>query len=250
MKDEDGTNQSRKNFVSAGLAKKLMASFAILNALVVNPVAGLMSMLQGAPGFVEVACSPTSRLSSLIEEKGYMAKRINFKGGYDLESPKATSLFRLEMKMATPRSAWISLPCARLSALQNLTPRSPEGWAKFEKRQQRDLKRADEVATAVEESMDSREDFDFAWEWPTTAKTGWESKAIKRLLRKIKQKNKVPYWCRFDGCAYGLTFNETPVKKCWTVLTTNRKLWLLSRSHRSCSVPWYGCSVFVLLSGL
>ena len=226
VKDEDGAGQSRKNFVSAGLAKKLMASFAVLSALVVNPVAGLMSMLQGAPDFVEVACSPTSRLSSLIEEKGYMAKRINFKGGYDLESPKGTSLFRLEMKMATPRSAWVSLPCTRLSALQNLTPRSPEEWAKFEKRQQRDLKRADEVATAIEEAMDSREEFDFAWEWPTTAKTGWESRAIKRLLRKIREKNKVPYWCRFDGCAYGLTFNETPVKKSWTVLTTNRKLWL------------------------
>ena len=34
------------------------------------------------------------------------------------------------------------------------------------------------------------------------------------------------FWCRLHGCAYGLTFKGIPVKKGWTVMTSNRGLWL------------------------
>lgn len=52
------------------------------------------------------------------------------------------------------------------------------------------------------------------------------ARAIKKILRTIKKTNRVAYWCRFHGCAYGLQYNNLPVQKSWTVLTTNREIWL------------------------
>ena len=74
--------------------------------------------------------------------------------------------------------------------------------------------------------MRRKSHFDFAWEWPTGAKKGWDSKAIHKLLSKLRQLNRPVYWCRFHGCAYGLKYRDVPVLKGWTVLTSNRHLWL------------------------
>ena len=65
------------------------------------------------------------------------------------------------------------------------------------------------------------EDGDFAWEWPTGAKKGWSSAAIS-----YPQVHAEVYWCRLDGCAYGLEFKGIPIRKGWTVLTSCRSLWL------------------------
>ena len=63
------------------------------------------------------------------------------------------------MKSKKSRMTWVSLPCARLTSLTHLTQRSPEEQANLEKRQQRDLKRADEVSQAVCETLDESNDF-------------------------------------------------------------------------------------------
>ena len=135
-------------------------------------------------------------------------------------------MLRQEMVMNPPRFSWISLPCTRLTSLQNLTERSPEEWARFEQRQQRDLKRAEEIADAIGDSIERRPEADFGWEWPTGAVKGWKSRAIQKLMNRMQKLNKKIYWCSFHGCAYGLTFQTLPVQKSWTVLTTNRHVWL------------------------
>ena len=48
---------------------------------------------------------------------------------------------------------------------------------------------------------------DFAWEWPTNASKGWKSKAIIKLLKKLRQLGRPVFWARFHGCAYGLEYN-------------------------------------------
>ena len=47
---------------------------------------------------------------------------------------------------------------------------------RFQKRHGRDLKRADEIASALESLLSCGDDV--SWEWPTTAKKGWNSRAI------------------------------------------------------------------------
>ena len=60
----DDKTQSKKNIVWPGLAKKIAAGVAVLGACSTCPVQGLMGHLSQAPDFVEVACSPTSALTS------------------------------------------------------------------------------------------------------------------------------------------------------------------------------------------
>ena len=43
---------------------------------------------------------------------------------------------------------------------------------------------------------------------------------------KLGLQEKKVYWCRFHGCAYGLEYRGLPVQKSWTVLTTNRHIWM------------------------
>ena len=57
-----------------------------------------------------------------------------------------------------PRFTWISLPCTRLSPLQNLTERTEEEWSSFIKRRGGDLKRADEISQGVVEVLETHSD--------------------------------------------------------------------------------------------
>ena len=208
------------------LAKKLATGAAVLGASIALPVQGLFSQLQDAPDFVEVACAQDSSLTSAMEDMGYVCKRVNYKTGYDLSSKRGTTMLQMDYKLHPPRFSWISLPCTRLSPLQNLTERDAFEWSNFEKKVACDLKRAEEVADAITCGLDAKPESDFAWEWPTHAARGWKSKAIQKLLAKLKKMNRLVFWCRFHGCAYGLTYKDIPILKGWTVLTSSRRLWL------------------------
>lgn len=220
----DAQYQSRRNVIGSQSSRKISMAMAAVGMMVIGPISGLLGQLEGVPDFVEVACSPTSSLSTEMERLGYSIKRYNYLSGYDLERKSGTRMLLQDTKERTPRSMWVSLPCTRISALQNLTERTDEEWAKFEKRQQQDLQRSDEVADSVVHMIEQKRTF--AWEWPTTAKKGWKSKAIAKILRALRKNGQTAFWCRFDGCAYGLKFGDLPVRKGWTVLTNSRFLWL------------------------
>ena len=215
---------SDKNVVFPSVAKKMARNAAFLGVMLMAPLFGLFGQLQDRPDFLEVACSANSALSEEMSQAGFHAKRINYLEGYDLSSSRGTRMLKQEISMHPPRFAWISLPCTRLTSLINLTQRTEDEWARFEKRQRQDLKRASEVADSCEPILAN--DGDLAWEWPAHATSGWKSFAVNRLLKLFKKYNRVPYWCRFDGCAYGLKFQDVPVRKGWMVLTSSRSLWL------------------------
>ena len=224
--DFEDRQRTNKDILSKEPAWKMSKTLAALGAMIVLPVQGLLTQVAGATDFMEIACSPNSSLCSKMNSMGYEIKRINYKEGYDLDSRRGARMLDLEIKTNPPKFTWVSLPCTRISPLQNLTARSPEEWAKFEQRQGRDMKRAEEVAESIGDNLISNSDADMAWEWPTNAHKGWRSRAIQKLLRKITKAGKTAYWCRFHGCAYGLMHHDLPVQKSWTVLTTNRKLWM------------------------
>ena len=189
--------QVSKNVLTPSLAKKLSVQAAVLGAMVLAPVHTLMSQMSGQVDFMEVACAANSSLSAEMEEKGFSIKRINFLEGYDLDTKKGTAQLRADIVSLKPRMTWVSLPCTRLSPLVNLTQRTEEEWGNFQKRQHRDLKRADEVSEAICEVLD--DGCDFAWEWPTGAAKGWKAKCISRLLSKMRSLERPVYWCRFHA---------------------------------------------------
>ena len=110
---------------------------ALVGTMVLAPVQSLMTQMQLGVDFMEVACAPNSSLSTLMEHKGYSIKRINYREGYDLESRTGTQLLKQEASLRPPRMTWVSLPCARISPLVNLTHRTEHEQALFTQRQPR-----------------------------------------------------------------------------------------------------------------
>eukprot|EP00435_Cladocopium_sp_Y103_P014653 s1726_g3.t1 len=204
------------------LAKKL-AKAATLSAIVVAPVTDLFRATEAKLDLMEVACSPTSTLTETFEKNGFSCERINHLTGYDLDTKRGTTALAQNIKLKHPRLTWISLPCTRLSSLQNLTERDEEAWTRFLKRRGQDLRRADEVAQSLEPVLEAD---DFGWEWPIGAVVGWRSHAIQRLQRMAKRHGRVLYWVKIHGCQYGLTWKGFPLKKGWMILTTSKELYL------------------------
>ena len=159
-----------------------------------------------------------------MEALGHSAYRINYRNGFDLDKKEGTTKLAQYVQEHVPRHGWVSLPCTRLSSLTNLTQRDEVEQANFQKRQGRDLKRAEEVVDAMEPILES--DGDLSWEWPTGATKGWKSRAIRKLERLAQKHGKHLFWAHFHGCAFGLTWQNHPVMKKWTVATTSRHVWL------------------------
>ena len=224
IRDEvDDMESVKEKLVRPSLAKRL-AQAACVTAALVNPLYELVGMVKPQVDIMEIVCSSTSTLTRTFEDHGFYGKRINYQHGFDLDSKKGTEKLLAEVKAEPPKLGWASMVCTRMSSLQNLTPRTPEQLDKFYKRRGQDLRRCDEVVTAFEEIL--KNDGDVAWEWPTSAVSGWRSKPLQRLERLIKKYRKHVYWVRIDGCQYGLEWKGTPLKKAWTILTSCRDLWL------------------------
>ena len=222
-------DQSTKRSVVPFMARRLAYGAAAIGAAILQPAMMMMNEIDPRLDLMEVACAPTSSLSQEFINAGYECLRVNYKSGYDLDRRAGTSKTVEEMNRRKPRLSWISLPCTRLTPLQNLTPRTDAQWEAFARRQQMDLRRAREVATGVGDRI--LEGDDFAWEWPSGASKGWKSKAIQHILKMMHKAGRRVYWCRLDGCAFGLHYFGQPILKGWTILTSSRHLYL-ALGHR------------------
>ena len=221
------------------LAWKL-AKAATLTAVLMQPVKDVLSSFNEQLDLMEVACSPTSTLTGCFESQGCKCLRVNRMTGYDLDTHAGTTKLGEKIKQCPPRFTWVSLPCTRLSSLQNLTPRDEEQMAKFLKKRGQDLRRADDVAQGLEPVFEDPNS-DMAWEWPKSAVQGWRSSAIRRLERLAKRHNRTIHKITIDGCAYGLKYLGIHIRKGWQILTTSRTLWLMlnkrcpqNHEHREC----------------
>ncbi|CAK9071165.1 Coiled-coil domain-containing protein 113 [Durusdinium trenchii] len=110
-----------------------------------------------------------------MTDAGFLAKRVNYKEGYDLASRRGNSML------------------------------------KQEKKRSRDLKRASEAVDAFEPVLAKGDDL--TWEWPSSAAQGWRSHAIRKLQFLARKYNRPLYWCRIDGCAYDRKHQEMFVRK-------------------------------------
>ena len=109
--------------VRPSLARRL-AQAAALAATVMAPLSDLMGMTTNNLDLMEIACAPTSTLTSTFLDESFQCRRINYKTGFDLETRKGTDLLAKEIGANPPRLGWVSMWCTRLSALQNLTMRT------------------------------------------------------------------------------------------------------------------------------
>lgn len=152
---DHGVKINGKDVIPPTSARRISIAMAAAGVILMAPLAGLFSQISGRPDFCEVACSPTSALCTEMERRGYVTKRYNYKNGYALERPIGTKMFNQDVKLHPPRTMWVLLPCTRLTSLVNLTERSPEKWAHFEKRQQQDLRHADDFAGSVIKTVEN-----------------------------------------------------------------------------------------------
>jgi hypothetical protein len=152
---DHGVKINGKDVIPPTSARRISIAMAAAGVILMAPLAGLFSQISGRPDFCEVACSPTSALCTEMERRGYVTKCYNYKNGYALERPIGTKMFNQDVKMHPPRTMWVLLPCTRLTSLVNLTERSPEEWAHFEKRQQQDLRHADDFAGSVIKTVEN-----------------------------------------------------------------------------------------------
>ena len=110
------------------MARRLAYGAAAIGAAILQPAMMMMNEIDPRLDLMEVACAPTSSLSQEFINAGYECLRVNYKNGYDLDRRAGTSKTVEEMNRRKPRLSWISLPCTRLTPLQNLTPRTDAQW--------------------------------------------------------------------------------------------------------------------------
>ena len=66
-----GPGGGKKHGVPPSTARKLAANSAMLSAMMVMSVRGLFGQLSSGTDFVEIACSPTSSMTTAMEELGH-----------------------------------------------------------------------------------------------------------------------------------------------------------------------------------
>ena len=66
-----GPGGGKQKGVSPYVARRLASNVAILSAMIMVPMRALMSQMSPSLDFVEVACAPTSSLTSRMDEMGY-----------------------------------------------------------------------------------------------------------------------------------------------------------------------------------
>ena len=170
-----------KKMVRPVLARRL-AQAAALTTVLMQPVKELFSSVNQQLDVMEVACSPTSELSTTFEAAGYTTFRVNYKSGFDLDTKKGTTDLKHAIEQKHPKLTWVSMQCTRLSSLQNLTPRTPEQWDKFMKRRGQDLRRNEEVVESLDSVLANGDDI--AWEWPALSTCWLELKGHQEAHQK------------------------------------------------------------------
>jgi len=159
-------------------------------------------------GFVEICCSPNSRLTSECLRRGGSAYRMNLANGYNLTSLQDVTRAIQWIETHKPKEAWISLPCGPWSAMQNLNQRTPEQIARLNAKRKVSKRMIRLMVTIIKAliSVGSKPVF----EWPLRC-SGWSLNEMKPILQLL------PYRSRVDGCQFGMKTIDTDevILKSW-----------------------------------
>ena len=121
--------------ISTRLGQRLVLAAVSLNQILGGVISEAMALGQGPRAdFAEVCCSPQSRLTEGLKEKGFRTSRINLEQGFDLNNKEDCRRARCWFEQHRPRKTWISTMCKYFSQMQNCTPewkRDPSKWDNF-----------------------------------------------------------------------------------------------------------------------
>ena len=186
-----------------------------------------LAMPSSGQCLIEYCCSDNSILGVVAEERGIFLQRFGLSFG-DLSVDQIIDKAVGIAESAPPGTkAWLSLPCAPWSPLQNLNLAVAAGKGKAElKAMKFRLKRDQEKSRKLLAGFDRvaevlhKKGGELAKEWPTPSK-GWKDETV------IAFENKYGMQRRFiDGCTQGLKCPTTnlPLLKPYCISTNSRSL--------------------------
>ena len=166
--------------VTKAVGSRITAACCLMAAAIITPLNELMAAVCPRTDFAEFACSPTSSLASAMEKNQYEIQWLNYKEGYDLESQAGTAKANdwISTPEGQPRFGWFSLPCTKLSSLQNMATRNFQQQSNNDEALKKVLKNVDSNVGIALNII--RHGGDFAWEWPSSAYRGWNFKGHKK----------------------------------------------------------------------
>ena len=165
---------------------------------------------------MELCCGPQSQLTEEVLKAGGRGGRIGLHNNCDLTKEEGVEKALELLKAHRPRWIWASFPCGPTSAVQALNERTPEGREKsvFRKRHARKVLRGG--LRVLHEHL--RMDGEIVWEWPRFNKA-WKLPEVQEFWHALQTAGKA-YEILADGCMFGLSSPDGPVKKPWRFMVT------------------------------
>ena len=165
---------------------------------------------------MELCCGPQSQLTEEVLKAGGRGGRIGLHNNCDLTKEEGIEKALELLKAHRPRWIWASFPCGPTSAVQALNERTPEGREKsvFRKRHARKVLRGG--LRVLHEHL--RMDGEIVWEWPRFNKA-WKLPEVQEFWHALQTAGKA-YEILADGCMFGLSSPDGPVKKPWRFMVT------------------------------
>ena len=167
----------------------------------------------------ELFCSPESELSSQCDRYGFKAVRINLSNGYDLYRPETYVGMKELFVKQRPNRLWVSPRCTYYCSWVDLNYGHRRPVLEAKRRKERKMLRL--LTEFLLWVMEFYPDVEICWEWPQRCR-GWKEPIVLRFLEALRALNRDPWFCRVDGCRFGLkSENGGFILKPWYILTTD-----------------------------
>lgn len=170
---------------------------------------------------VEVACSPNSMLSEMVQQKaGYKgaAVRCSHWNGCDLGCGSGVKQVISTIDQLCPGNVWISPECGPYSPLQALNQRNPEQPAELEEKRRIALRQYVGASCIYQHCI--QKGIHVTWEWSQRCQ-GWRLPFMQKLIQKYQ-----PFIVDTHGCRVGLRDPKGHglMNKAWRLMTTHKRL--------------------------
>ncbi len=219
------SGSSTTNALPWSVAKALLAMMTLLTATANE---NLRNLVRGNQVDVwEMLCSPYSFLTQACESEGLHCSRINLDNHYDLYRRQTYDTLFEKVKKERPKRFWVSTRCTYWCPWTSLNYNTEEKWAKLEgyRRKERGMFRL--LFPFLESALIEDDSADLFMEWPTRCQ-GWNEPLFLNFQARLQQAGRPLWFCRIDGCRYGLRSSSGGfLKKSWTIATTSQTFYHL-----------------------
>ena len=166
---------------------------------------------------LELCCGPESLLIQAVHAAGGYGGRAGLHNHCDLTREEGVEKTLELLRLHRPRWIWASFPCGPTSAVQALNERTEEGMIKsrYRKRHARKVLRGGLRVLRAHLAQGG----EIAWEWPKSNKA-WRLPEVEHFWAELAEVNRA-HEVLGDGCMFGLSSEDGPVKKPWRFMCTS-----------------------------